>query len=231
MKEGPNIAIVASLVGDPARANMLNALFGGAALTASELATEAGVTLQTASSHLAKLQQGRLIEQKQQGRHRYYRLSGSEVADVLEALGTLAVRAGHVRVRPGPKDPAMRRARVCYDHLAGEFGVRMFDSMVHRKYLAIDPERITVTPRGAKFLVEFGVDLDAIRGGRRPLCKACLDWSERRSHLAGSLGAALLDRVYALKWARRESGSRVVRFTPGGEQTFAALFATSGSKV
>lgn len=224
MKEGPNIAIVASLVGDPARANMLNALFGGAALTASELATEAGVTLQTASSHLAKLQQGQLIEQEQQGRHRYYRLSGSDVADVLEALGTLAVRAGHLRVRPGPKDPAMRLARVCYDHLAGEFGVRMFDAMVSRKHLAVEKDRLDITARGTKFIAEFGIDLEAVQTSRRPLCKKCLDWSERRSHLAGSLGAAMLNRLYDLKWARRETGGRVVKFTASGEQKFAALF-------
>ena len=140
MKEGPNIAIIAALVGDPARANMLNALLGGAALTASELAGEAGVTLQTASSHLSKLQQARLIEQEQQGRHRYFRLAGSDVADVLEGLGTLAARAGHLRVRPGPKDPAMRRARMCYDHLAGELGVRMFDSLVGRKMLTVEKD-------------------------------------------------------------------------------------------
>ena len=225
MKEGPNIAIIAALVGDPARANMLNALLGGKALTASELASEAGVTLQTTSSHLSKLQQACLIEQEQQGRHRYFRLSGSDVADVLEGLGTLAARAGHLRVRPGPKDPAMRRARMCYDHLAGEFGVRMFDSLVTRKMLSVDKDLVTITPRGAKFVTEFGVDLDLAQTTRRPLCKKCLDWSERRSHLAGTLGAALLNRVYELKWARREPSGRVVRFTPGGEQKFEAMFS------
>lgn len=224
MKEGPNIAIIAALVGDPARANMLNALLGGAALTASELAAEAGVTLQTASSHLGKLQQARLIEQEQQGRHRYFRLAGSDVADVLEGLGTLAARAGHLRVRPGPKDPAMRRARMCYDHLAGELGVRMFDSLVSRRLLSVDKDRVAITPRGTKFVADFGVNLDAVQSSRRPLCKKCLDWSERRSHLAGSLGAALLDRVFALKWAKREDGGRVVRFTPAGEQKFTAMF-------
>ena len=229
MKEGPNIAIIAALVGDPARANMLNALLGGKALTASELAAEAGVTLQTTSSHLSKLQQARLIEQEQQGRHRYFRLAGSDVADVLEGLGTLAARAGHLRVRPGPKDPAMRRARMCYDHLAGEFGVRMFDSLVNRKLLTIETDSIEITPRGAKFVAEFGVDLESVQTSRRPLCKKCLDWSERRSHLAGSLGAALLDRVFDLKWARREADGRVVRFTPAGEQKFVATFvALSG---
>ncbi len=224
MKEGPNIAIIAALVGDPARANMLNALLGGAALTASELASEAGVTLQTASSHLGKLQSACLIEQEQQGRHRYFRLAGPDVADVLEGLGTLAARAGHLRVRPGPKDPAMRRARMCYDHLAGELGVRMFNSLVSRKLLLVDKDLVEITPRGSKFVAEFGIDLEAIKPSRRPLCKKCLDWSERRSHLAGSLGAALLDRVFEQKWARREADGRVVRFTPGGEQKFTAMF-------
>lgn len=229
MKEGPNISIIAALVGDPARANMLNALLGGAALTASELAAEAGVTLQTASSHLAKLRHACLIEQEQQGRHRYFRLAGSDVADVLEGLGTLAARAGHLRIRPGPKDPAMRRARMCYDHLAGEFGVRMFDAMVSRQLLRVEKNDVTLTPRGAAFVADFGVDLAHARSARRPLCKKCLDWSERRSHLAGSLGAALLDRMFDLKWAKREAGGRVVRFTPAGEQGFVAAFAAKAS--
>ena len=129
MKAGPDIAMVASLVGDPARANMLTALMTGRALTASELAHQAGITPQTASSHLAKLEAGGLIEQEKQGRHRYYRLTDPDVAGVLEGLAGLAARAGHMRVRTGPKDPALRRARICYDHLAGDLGVQMLDSM------------------------------------------------------------------------------------------------------
>ena len=129
MKAGPDIAMVASLVGDPARANMLTALMTGRALTASELAQEAGITPQTASSHLAKLEAGGLIEPEKQGRHRYYRLTGPDVAGVLEGLAGLAARAGHMRVRTGPKEPALRRARICYDHLAGDLGVQMLDSM------------------------------------------------------------------------------------------------------
>ena len=129
MKAGPDIAMVASLVGDPARANMLTALMTGRALTASELAHEAGITPQTASSHLSKLEAGGLIEQEKQGRHRYYRLTDPDVAGVLEGLAGLAARAGHMRVRTGPKDPALRRARICYDHLAGDLGVQMLDSM------------------------------------------------------------------------------------------------------
>ena len=129
MKAGPDIAMVASLVGDPARSNMLTALMTGRALTASELAHEAGITPQTASSHLAKLEAGGLIEPEKQGRHRYYRLTGPDVAHVLEGLAGLAERAGHTRVRTGPKEPALRRARICYDHLAGDLGVQMLDSM------------------------------------------------------------------------------------------------------
>ncbi|NNG02830.1 MAG: winged helix-turn-helix transcriptional regulator, partial [Inquilinus sp.] len=125
MKTGPDIAHVAALLGDPARANMLTALMSGRALTASELASEAGVTPQTASAHLARLQQGGLVVPRKQGRHRYYALTGEDVAAVLEALMGLAARTGHLRTRTGPKDPALRRARVCYDHLAGELGVRM----------------------------------------------------------------------------------------------------------
>ena len=121
--------MVAALVGDPARANMLTALMTGRALTASELAHQAGITPQTASSHLAKLETGGLIEQEKQGRHRYYRLSDPDVAGVLEGLAGLAARAGHMRVRTGPKDPALRRARICYDHLAGDLGVQMLDSL------------------------------------------------------------------------------------------------------
>ena len=121
--------MVASLVGDPARSNMLTALMTGRALTASELAQEAGITPQTASSHLAKLEAGGLIEPEKQGRHRYYRLTGPDVAGVLEGLAGLAARAGHMRVRTGPKDPALRRARICYDHLAGDLGVQMLDSL------------------------------------------------------------------------------------------------------
>src|SRR5215813_8186258 len=129
MKAGPDISVVAALVGDPARANMLTALMTGRALTASELAQEAGITPQTASSHLAKLEAGGLLEPEKQGRHRYYRLTGEDVAGVLEMLEGLAARVGHMRVRTGPKDPALRRARICYDHLAGDLGVHMLDSM------------------------------------------------------------------------------------------------------
>jgi DNA-binding transcriptional ArsR family regulator len=230
MKAGPDIAMIAALVGDPARANMLTALMTGRALTASELAHEAGVTPQTASSHLAKLEAGGLIEQEKQGRHRYFRLADPDVAGVLEGLEGLAARAGHLRVRTGPKDPALRRARVCYDHLAGDLGVQMLDSMKKQRLLRQRKHDIELTTEGERFLAKtLQISAESLAHPRRPLCKACLDWSERRHHLAGTLGAALMTRFTELKWAARDStpGSRVVNFTRTGEHRFAALFGDS----
>src|SRR5271155_621730 len=145
MKAGPDIAMIAALVGDPARSNMLTALMTGRALTASELANEAGVTPQTASSHLSKLEAGGLISQVKQGRHRYFRLADRDVALMLEAMMGVAARAGHLRTRPGPSDPAMRKARMCYDHLAGEMGVAMLDSLVSHGHLASDRDALSLT--------------------------------------------------------------------------------------
>ena len=230
MKVGPDISMVAALVGDPARSNMLTALMSGRALTASELAQEAGITPQTASSHLAKLEAGGLIEPEKQGRHRYYRLTGPEVAYVLEGLADLAARAGHMRVRTGPKDPALRRARICYDHLAGDLGVQMLDSLRKQRLVRQTREAIELTGDGRRFMAEsLQIDADALVHPRRPVCKACLDWSERRHHLAGTLGAAIMTRFTELNWAARDAtpGSRVVNFTRNGEKRFAALFGGS----
>jgi DNA-binding transcriptional ArsR family regulator len=219
--------MIAALVGDPARSNMLTALMTGRALTASELAHQAGVTPQTASSHLSKLEAGGLVEQEKQGRHRYFRLSDPDVAAVLEGLEGLAARAGHMRVRTGPKDPALRHARVCYDHLAGDLGVQMLDSMRRQRWLRQRKQDIELTAEGERFLTDtLQISADALAHPRRPLCRACLDWSERRHHLAGTLGAAILTRFTELKWAARDAapGSRVVNFTRNGEKRFAALF-------
>jgi DNA-binding transcriptional ArsR family regulator len=230
MKAGPDIAMVAALVGDPARANILTALMTGRALTASELAHQAGVTPQTASSHLAKLEAGGLIEPEKQGRHRYYRLTGPDIAGVLEGLAGLAARAGHMRVRTGPKDPALRRARICYDHLAGDLGVQMLDSMKNQRLVRQRKQDIELTADGKLFLAKtLQISAESLSHPRRPVCKACLDWSERRHHLAGTLGAAMMTRFTELKWAARDAtpGSRVVNFTRNGEKRFAALFGNS----
>ena len=216
--------MVAALLGDPARANMLTALVAGTALTAGELAREAGVTAQTASSHLAKLQAGCLVTVRRQGRHGYFTLADPDVAAVLEGLMSLAIRTGRQRTRPGPSDPALRRSRVCYDHLAGELGVALYDSLVAQGLLHEEDARLTLTADGKRFFEDFGVDLGRLHSSRRPLCKSCLDWSARRSHLAGALGAAVLDRLFALGWASRVKGTRLVKFSAGGDVAFEQAF-------
>jgi DNA-binding transcriptional ArsR family regulator len=227
MKVGPDIAMIGALVGDPARANMLTALLAGQALTAGELAREAGVTAQTASSHLSRLEAGGLLVQRKQGRHRYYALSGEDVAGLLEAMMGLAARTGHTRVRTGPKEPALRRARVCYDHLAGELAVSMLEHLVARGFVVENGDKLSLTPTGETFMAALGLDLPALSHARRPLCKGCLDWSVRRTHLAGALGAALLDRFYGLGWAAREPGTRLVSFTPRGLEAFREIFGVA----
>ncbi len=225
MKEGPDIARIAALIGDPARANMLAALMSGKALTATELAQEAGVTLQTASSHLSKLCEGGLTDLRRQGRHKYFSLATDEIAHLLESLMGVAASTGHMRTRTGPRDKALRKARICYNHLAGDFGTQMYDSLVRNGHLRLDRNSIGLSPQGEGLMRELGIDLDGLKAKRVPLCRECLDWSERRSHLAGSLGRALLARFEVLGWATRDPNSRVVQFSPLGEAQFRSAFA------
>lgn len=229
MKEGPDIAFVAALIGDPARANMLTALLSGKALTVSELAEQAGVTIQTASAHLSKLNDGGLLRPRKQGRHKYFSLASDEVAHVLEGLMGLAANAGHLRQRTGPKDAALRRARVCYNHLAGTMGTQMFDAMIGTGHLELRGEDLELTATGAAFVTEFGIDVDVLSSRKAPLCRECLDWSERRSHLAGSLGRAFLTRFEELNWAKRDAGTRVISFSKHGGDAFHRLFGLSHS--
>ncbi|MGE6740956.1 ArsR/SmtB family transcription factor [Allorhizobium pseudoryzae] len=224
MKEGPDIARIATLIGDPARANMLTALMGGQALTATELAASAGVTLATTSAHLSKLEDGGLLIQRRQGRHRYFALADHAVATLLEDLAGLAATRGHLRHRPGPKDPALRQARICYDHLAGDYGVRILDSLMTRGAIIAFEDTLTLTDSGRQFVCDIGIDLEATQTPRRPLCRACLDWSERRSHLGGSLGKAIFAHMLAKGWAKRDPDSRAIRFTREGTRRFLALF-------
>lgn len=221
MKEGPDIALLASLIGDPARANMLTMLMAGKALTASELASEAGITQQTASSHLRKLEGGGLVIPRKQGRHKYFSLAGENVAHALEALMGLASRIGHQRLRTGPKDEAMREARVCYNHLAGRMGIRLFDRMRNSGHLTFAEEGLDLTPTGETFVARLGIDAAELRQQRSVLCRECLDWSERRSHLAGSLGRAILAQIEEKGWAQRDPGSRAVLFNDRGMRAFA----------
>lgn len=224
MKEGPDIAYVAALIGEPARANMLTALMSGKALTVSELAEEAGVTIQTASAHLSRMEEGRLLRPRKQGRHKYFALASDDVAHVLEALMGLAAGAGHLRKRTGPKDETLRHARVCYNHLAGEMGTRLYESLVSRGFLGAVEEGLILTEDGAAFVTGFGIDLDVLREKKVPLCRECLDWSERRPHLAGSLGRAFLGRFEALSWARRDQTSRAILFSARGDAAFGQVF-------
>ena len=224
MKEGPDISRIAALIGDPARANILTALMSGKALTATELAAEAGVTLQTASAHLSKLEGGGLISLRKSGRHKYFRLAGDDVGHVLEALMGLAAGAGHLRTRTGPKDAALREARVCYNHLAGAKGIALYQGLLGRGFVAETGEDVALTDAGAVFLRDFGVDVEGLSQGKAPLCRSCLDWSARQTHLAGSVGRALLARMEYLGWAERVAGTRVVRFSDAGERGFAETF-------
>lgn len=221
---GSTIAVVASLIGDTARANMLAALMGGEALTAGELAREAGVTAQTASGHLARLTDGHLLVQERQGRHRYYRLASPAVADAIQALMAVAVDGPARHRPPGPRDVALRLARTCYDHLAGKLSIALADTLAARGHVVLADGAGLVTDEGRRFFCDFGIDLDAT-ASRRPLCRTCLDWSERRPHLAGRLGANLLGRSLSLGWVARTAGTRALRVTPAGEQGFRAAFA------
>jgi DNA-binding transcriptional ArsR family regulator len=225
MREGPDISIVAALIGNPASANMLMALLAGPALTATELAQESGLSLSTASGHLAKLAKAGLVAVVRQGRHRYFRLADPDVAIALEALIPVAARAGHLRVRTGPRDPELRLARSCYDHLAGHLAVAMLDRFVERRLLARRGEAVRMTPDGRRFFVKNGIDLAAMERGQRQLCRCCLDWSERRSHLGGALGAAVFDQILTRGWAVREAKTRIVRFSAPGERKMKAWIA------
>ncbi|MEL6977415.1 MAG: helix-turn-helix transcriptional regulator [Pseudomonadota bacterium] len=212
----PHLAKVASLMGDPARANMLSALMDGRALTAAELAAAAGVAASTASAHLGKLAEGALIAQEKQGRHRYYRLADADVARALEALDVLAARAAPRPVRTGPKDRGKRQLRSCYDHLAGAEAVRLIDHLITIEALREEEEAFSLTPKGEALFTDLGLDLAAERGRRRAFAPRCLDWSERRAHLGGALGAALMTKLEAIGWVERGPEPRAAAFTPAG---------------
>jgi DNA-binding transcriptional ArsR family regulator len=225
MIEGPDISVIAALIGNPASANMLLALMAGPALTSTELAQEAGLSLATTSGHLARLELARLVTIERQGRHRYYRLADDVVARALEGLLPLAERAGHLRTRPGPRDPQLRYARSCYDHLAGDLAVQMYDHFIAQRFLARDGDELSLTASGRAFFVGNGVDVAALEPGHRRLCRPCLDWSERRCHLSGTLGGAIFSHFLAQRWATREPGLRVVRFGRDGEHEIRAWFS------
>ncbi len=227
MSNAPHIAEVAALVGDPARANMLVALLGGQALTATELAYAAGVSPQTTSGHLSKLAAARLVVLMKQGRHRYYRLAGPQVGHMLESIMTVALD-GPPRYQPRSKtDDQMRHARTCYDHIAGVVGVGLADRMIEREFVVLGDEGGEVTPAGMAFLTGLGVDLAGAREKRRMFCRPCLDWTERRAHLGGAVGAALAKRCFELKWIEHVRDSRALTVTAAGRRGLMESFGLS----
>jgi len=224
-------AAIASLAGDPARAGMLHALMDGRALTASELARAAGVTAQTASGHLARLTAAGLVSVERQGRHRYHRLASATVAHMMESIMQVAsaVEPARPRLTVGPRDAALRAARTCYDHLAGRLGVALADAMAERGYADLAGDGGVMTDAGLAFLGQIGIDMEGLtarstRRGARIMCRPCLDWSERRPHLAGAVGAALCALSFERSWIRRIEGTRAVAITPRGARVFRDTF-------
>jgi DNA-binding transcriptional ArsR family regulator len=232
MASNAMFAQVASLAGDPARAGMLHALMDGRALTASELAYVARITPQTASGHLARMTAVGLLSVEKQGRHRYHRLASPAVAQMIESI--MQVASGLEPARPlsvGPRDAALRTARTCYDHLAGRLGVALADALVARGYAEIAADAGVVTGSGLELLGRIGIDVDAllVRRGKRPariLCRPCLDWSERRPHLAGAVGAALCTYSLGEGWSAAFATRAPSRLLPRGSGCFARCSAS-----
>ena len=227
-------AEVAALTGDPARASMLHALMDGRALTATELARAAGITPQSASSHLARMTAVGLLAVEKQGRHRYHRLATPSVARMMESIMQVAadLEPEHKRLSVGPRDAALRKARTCYDHFAGQLGVALADALVEQGRIELTNDAGILTDTGIAFFGDIGIDTGLLqaRGTKRSgriLCRPCLDWSERRPHLAGALGAALCVHSMEQGWTRRLPGTRAVDVTPKGQRVLRDTFRVS----
>lgn len=220
MITGPIIAEVAALVGDPARATMVWALLDGRALTASELASAAGITPQTASTHLARMTEAGLLSVVRGGRHRYFRLASPAVAGMIDGIVAVALEKRPHYPPLSRQARALGAARICYDHLAGRLSVDLADSFVARRYLVLDEEAAEITTAGSRFLTEFGIELPGLRSTRRHFCRLCLDWTERRPHIAGAVGAAITRRCFGLGWLERMKRSHAVIVTPLGRRGF-----------
>lgn len=211
-------ARIGAMIGVPARANMLAALAGGQALTATELALHAGVTAQTTSSHLNKMVDMQLIVVEKQGRHRYYRLADARVFDALEPLAHLLPDQPVVHRKPSKLLQELRESRMCYDHLAGVLGVAVADALKKQGYVTEDDKDFHPTDKGLGFFAEIGIDFDLLKGKRRHLARRCLDWSERRPHVGGALGAAIADTFMEKGWIERIADTRKVVLTDAGRK-------------
>ena len=221
MSAGLDIARIAGLVGEPARAEILLALMAGHALTATELAQTANITKQTASAHLSRMLKAELLRVESQGRHRYFRLAGKDIAQLLEHLLGVAERTRSPAIRIGPRDAGMRKARICYDHLAGRLGVAITGHLLDTGAVVFDADSAAgdVTDRAAATLERLGMTPEVVAAtgpGRRPHCRPCLDWSERRMHLAGRLGALICHHCPDNGWLLRRAGTRALDITPRG---------------
>jgi DNA-binding transcriptional ArsR family regulator len=220
----PAVSEIAALVGNPARANILMALIEGRALTASELAYVAGVSPQTTSEHLAMLRAAKLLSMTKQGRHCYFRLGSPHVARMIESIMVVAADAPQ-RYRPRWNGgDQLRTARTCYDHIAGRLGVALAEALTRNEHIVLGEDGGMVTPAGEQFLDGFGIHLDDVKRGRRAFCRPCVDWSERRLHLAGALGAALAGRCLELGWVARIRDSRALKVSAAGERGFSEAF-------
>jgi DNA-binding transcriptional ArsR family regulator len=219
-----NFVKVSALIGDPSRAAMLLSLMDGRALTASELANRARISPQTASSHLSKLVEGGLLALESHGRHRYYRLRNRQVAEALEGLLSLAPPQPVRSLRESDEMKALAYARTCYDHLAGVIGVKLTEQMLSAEWLKENSGEFQLTAIGEESLVKFGVDFSSMRRSRRAFARPCLDWTERRYHLAGALGAAIASRMFELQWLKRSPSNRSVHVTEEGRTGLSEVF-------
>lgn len=224
MKEKHAISTLGCLLADPGRAAILMALLEGRSLPAGELARAASVSAQSASAHLAKLSRGGLITVQQEGRCRFYRLAGPRVANALEALGAISTARPAAEYITVKASESLLMARSCYDHLAGRVGVALAETMQKQHMIAPEGERdYRVTARGADWLSDLGVELEALRQSKRHLARRCLDWTERRPHIGGALGAALMEHFLADGWLARNRSSRALRVTLKGRRSFNEL--------
>lgn len=224
MSINPNMAEIASLLGETSRATMLASMMDGRFHTASELAYMAAIKPQTASFHLAKLVEGKLVKVEKQGRHRYFQLADEEIAHLLESFLAISPPPEVRSLKQSSQMKLLQGARTCYDHLAGKLGVQLTESLVNAGYLQLGEKEFLITSKGAHFFTDFGLDLDDLKRKRRSFSHACLDWSERRYHLAGSLGQGILTHLLSLGWVTRVPSIRAIKVTEKGRAGFKEVF-------
>jgi DNA-binding transcriptional ArsR family regulator len=227
MSTANELAEIGALFGDPVRANMVTLLLDGRRHTAGELAASAGVARSTASWHLSRLEDGFLVDSVRSGRNRYFKLPSSATAQLIETALTLATQERR-RHRPATRaDEIMKNARTCYDHLTGHLGVMLTDALIKKRWIVLSTDGGEVTRRGERGLAEFGLDLAQIKSQKHIYCRPCLDWTERRFHVAGAIGAAIARRCFELGWVERLPGSRALKVSKSGDAGFARTFGIS----